>query len=102
MNKAFFAKLQEALKTNNPYSPEGLEIAQMHAKWLAFYWPKDYYSLEKHVGLAQMYLADERLKLLHQPAKRDQVLHDATVMPNGKNPKKPVTDFPKLKSIMLA
>ena len=28
--------MQEALKTNNPYSPEGLEIAQMHAKWLAF------------------------------------------------------------------
>lgn len=79
LNKAFFAKLQEVLKTNNPYSPEGLEIAQMHAKWLAFYWPKDYYSLEKHVGLAQMYLADERFKAFYDQIGEGatKYLHDA-------------------------
>ncbi|MDD4243676.1 MAG: MerR family transcriptional regulator [Bacilli bacterium] len=79
LNKALFAKLKVALITNNPQSKEGLEIAQMHAQWLNYYWPKDHYDLDKHVALAQMYLADERFKAFYDPigAGAIQYLHDA-------------------------
>lgn len=37
-----------------------LEIAELHKRWLAFYWPK--YTKEAHLGLSQIYMYDERFK----------------------------------------
>ena len=51
-----FERLQEAMEaeSNDLY----LEIAELHKRWLSFYWPK--YTKQAHVGLAQIYVADER------------------------------------------
>lgn len=37
-----------------------MEIAELHKRWLSFYWKK--YSPDAHVGLAQMYSMDERFQ----------------------------------------
>lgn len=52
------ASLQEAMKEGNPASELALEVAEHHKQWLSFYWPK--YTKEAHVGLAQMYMEDQR------------------------------------------
>lgn len=51
-------KLKEAFKTGDPTSDSAMELADMHKRWLSYTWPG--YSKEAHVGLANMYVADER------------------------------------------
>lgn len=41
-----------------PDGPEGRRIAELHKQWLCFTWPK--YTPKAHLGLAEMYVADER------------------------------------------
>lgn len=50
--------LTAAVGNEDPAGTEGRRIAELHRKWLSFYW-KDY-SKEAHAGLAEMYVADER------------------------------------------
>lgn len=38
------------------------QAAALHKKWLSFTWPKGQYTPQAHVGLAEMYVADERFK----------------------------------------
>lgn len=58
LEKMLLERLEEAMGEGNPTSELALEVAELHKRWLSFYWPK--YTKEAHVGLAQMYLADER------------------------------------------
>ncbi len=51
-------KLAEAFKTGNPAGELAQKAADLHKKWLSFYWNQ--YSKEAHAGLAQMYVDDER------------------------------------------
>ncbi len=51
-------KLQEAFKTGDPAGELAQEAADLHRRWLSYYW--DSYSKEAHAGLAQMYVDDER------------------------------------------
>ena len=53
-------KLAEAFKSGDPNSELAQEVAELHKKWLGFTWAK--YTKEAHVGLAQMYVYDERFK----------------------------------------
>jgi DNA-binding transcriptional MerR regulator len=50
--------LQAAFKTGDPAGELAQKAADLHRQWLSFYW--DSYSKEAHVGLAQMYVNDER------------------------------------------
>ncbi|MCQ4637915.1 MerR family transcriptional regulator [Anaerovorax odorimutans] len=43
-----------------PAGPEGRKIAGLHKQWLCYSWPA--YSKKAHLGLAEMYTADERFK----------------------------------------
>ncbi len=56
------AKLEHTLalafKAGDPASELAQEAADMHRQWLCYYW--DSYSKEAHIGLAEMYVADER------------------------------------------
>ena len=53
-----FERLKEGLEVQSPSEDLMLEIAELHKRWLSFYWVK--YSEEAHKGLAHMYLLDER------------------------------------------
>jgi DNA-binding transcriptional MerR regulator len=50
--------LAEAFKNGDPASDIAQKAADLHKKWLAYYWSE--YSKEAHAGLAQMYVDDER------------------------------------------
>lgn len=51
-------KLKAAFKTGDPAGELAQEAADLHRRWLCYYW--DNYSKEAHVGIAQMYVDDER------------------------------------------
>lgn len=51
-------KLAVAYEAGDPASDQAQEVAELHRKWLSFYW--DSYSKEAHAGLAQMYVDDPR------------------------------------------
>ncbi|WP_346929851.1 MerR family transcriptional regulator [Clostridium sp.] len=50
--------LEAAFKTGNPAGELAQETAELHRKWIEYYWSS--YSKEAHAGLAQMYVDDER------------------------------------------
>jgi DNA-binding transcriptional MerR regulator len=52
------AALAEAFKNGDPASDIAQKAADLHKKWLTYYWSE--YSKEAHAGLAQMYVDDER------------------------------------------
>lgn len=54
-----FYRLKENLNSKEDESYL-LEIAELHKRWLGFYWPK--YTKEAHLGLSQIYMYDERFK----------------------------------------
>ncbi|MDY2632479.1 MerR family transcriptional regulator [Clostridium sp.] len=61
MNKIeeeLFKGLLEVVRTSDLESNEAKEVYENHKKWLSFTWPS--YSKEAHIGLAEMYVSDER------------------------------------------
>lgn len=50
--------LAEAFKTGDPAGKLAQKAADLHKRWLTYYWNE--YSKEAHAGLAQMYVDDER------------------------------------------
>lgn len=53
-----FERLKEGLEVQSPSEDLMLEIAELHKRWLSFYWVK--YNESAHSGLAHMYILDER------------------------------------------
>lgn len=58
LDREFKAAMQVAFTIGNPESPEALKAVDLHRQWLSIFWPT--YSKEAHLGLAQMYIDDER------------------------------------------
>ncbi len=52
--------LAKAFKTGNPASEIAQKAVELHKQWLSYYWSD--YSKEAHVGLANMYVEDERFR----------------------------------------
>ncbi|HPZ42836.1 MAG TPA: MerR family transcriptional regulator [Bacillota bacterium] len=50
--------LKVAMATGDPAGELAQKTADMHRRWLCFYW--DHYTKEAHAGLARMYVDDER------------------------------------------
>lgn len=65
-------QLEKAMATANPKGELAHELAQMHQHWLSYSW--EHYSKEAHMGLAEMYLADERFTAYYD----DKVKQGAT------------------------
>lgn len=58
LEKEVIEKLLEAYNSGDPASPIAQKAVDLHKQWLMYYWHD--YSLEAHMGLAQMYVDDER------------------------------------------
>jgi hypothetical protein len=52
--------LKAAFDTGNPAGELAQKACDLHKQWLCVYYPK--YTREYHIGLAEMYVADERFK----------------------------------------
>jgi DNA-binding transcriptional MerR regulator len=75
--------LAEAVKTGDPAGELAQKAAELHKKWLTYYWKE--YSKEAHAGLAQMYVDDERFTAYYdkeQPGTA-QFLRDAILIYTG-------------------
>ncbi len=53
-----FESLNQVVKTKDLQSEAAKNVYEKHKAWLSFTW--QYYSPEAHIGLAEMYVADER------------------------------------------
>ena len=58
LEKQVMITLAEAFRNGDPASVIAQEAADLHKKWLTYYWSE--YSKEAHAGIAQMYVDDER------------------------------------------
>jgi DNA-binding transcriptional MerR regulator len=77
--------LAEAFKTGDPAGELAQKAADLHKRWLTFYWTE--YSKEAHAGLAQMYVDDERFTAYYdkeQPGTAE-FLRDAIFIYTGTN-----------------
>lgn len=77
--------LAEAFKTGDPASELAQKAADLHKKWLMFYWSE--YTKEAHAGLGQMYVDDERFTAYYdkeQPGTAE-FLRDAILIYTGMN-----------------
>ena len=52
--------LAAAFKTGDPAGELAQKAADLHRRWLCYFWPE--YTKEAHVGVTQMYVDDERFK----------------------------------------
>ncbi len=53
--------VKEAMQINDPACDAAQEACLVHKEWLSLFWEQ--YSQEAHLGLAQMYVEDERFRL---------------------------------------
>ena len=58
LEEAIIEQLKTAIETGNPAGEAGQKAAALHKEWISFYWNS--YSKEAHVGVAHMYISDER------------------------------------------
>ena len=56
--KRMFESLKEVVNTKDLESEAAKKVYESHKAWLRFTWTS--YSSEAHIGLAQMYVEDER------------------------------------------
>lgn len=56
------AKLKLACEQGDAESALAREVCDLHKQWLCLFWKDGSYSVEKHLALAQMYVADDRFK----------------------------------------
>ena len=60
LRSAYEEAIKSAFETGNPAGDLALTACDLHRQWLYVYYPN--YSKEYHMGLADMYVADERFK----------------------------------------
>lgn len=78
LEQMLFERLKEAILNGDASSDVAMEAAELHKRWLSFYWAK--YTPQAHAGLAQMYLYDERFIAYYDERVgkgTTQFLHDA-------------------------
>ncbi|MDH6673261.1 MerR family transcriptional regulator [Paenibacillus glucanolyticus] len=81
-----YETLAEAFKQGDPASDLAQKAADLHKRWLTYYWND--YSKEAHAGLAQMYVDDERFTA-HYDEKHPgtaEFLRDAILIYTGAKP----------------
>lgn len=80
LEQMLFERLKEAMVNGDASTEVAMEVAELHKRWLSFYWAK--YTPQAHAGLAQMYLHDERFIAYYDERVgkgATQFLHDAII-----------------------
>lgn len=83
LGQEVLAALSEAFRTGDAAGGPAQKAADLHRKWLSFYWAS--YTKEAHAGIAEMYAADERFKAYYdkeQPGAAE-FLRDAILIYTG-------------------
>lgn len=81
VEKEMFESLKEVLKTNDLESGIAKNVFAKHKEWLGFTWTS--YSPDAHIGMAKMYVADERFAEYYNSrieANAVKTLHDIILM----------------------
>jgi DNA-binding transcriptional MerR regulator len=80
LQEAILDKLKEAYKMGGPCSELAQEACALHKKWLRYTWAN--YSKEAHIGLADMYVEDERFRAYYDKEQEGlaEFLRDAIVI----------------------
>lgn len=60
LNVELVETLKAAVADGDPKGETARRVAEMHKRWLMYYWPS--YTVEQHRGVTQMYVEDERFK----------------------------------------
>ncbi len=60
LEKDYLALLHAAFKNGDPGGEQAQKAADLHRRWLSFYW--EGYTREAHAGVARMYVDDERFR----------------------------------------
>ncbi|MGD9910423.1 MAG: MerR family transcriptional regulator [Candidatus Izemoplasmatales bacterium] len=63
LEKDVITYLLIAYNKQDPSCKEAKKACETHKEWLLYFWPKKYYSDEAHLGLTEMYVADERFRV---------------------------------------
>lgn len=71
--------LEKAMDEGDPAGASAQEACDLHRQWLSFYWKEGMYSKQAHLGLGEMYVADDRFKAYYdeQRAGTAEFLRDA-------------------------
>lgn len=72
-------QLRRAMETQDAAGEESQKLVALHRQWLHAYWPDGMYTPDAHKGLADGYLADERLTAYYEEVAEGatQFLRDA-------------------------
>lgn len=68
LNQLIHKNLRLACEQGDAGSELAQKVCDLHRQWLCMFWQDGAYSKEKHLGLAQMYCADERFKQYYETA----------------------------------
>lgn len=60
------AALRRAVETGDPTCEDAREAVRFHAAWLAHYWPQGAVTPKAHIGMAEMYVQDERFAAYYE------------------------------------
>lgn len=58
----FMDTLTKAFNEGDPKSVDAQKACDLHRQWLCVFWDQKMYTKQAHIGLAEMYCADERFK----------------------------------------
>lgn len=64
LSEQFNEALREAIKEGDPAGERAQAACRLHKEWLCCSWPS--YSIEAHLGLADMYVEDERFRKYYE------------------------------------
>lgn len=72
LSQEIIAKLKEAMEDGSPHGQKAQEACELHKKWLGYTW--SFYTKEAHMGLGEMYVADDRFKKYYDDNKEGMAL----------------------------
>jgi len=62
LNEQIAQALKAGTAVGDPGCSDAQHACELHARWLMMFWPDGMYSKEAHLGLGEMYVADERFQ----------------------------------------